>query len=122
MKQKQIIIFGVILILVVGAGIFYSMDLRGIVVPASVVPTSNVGTVGDTTITCPVGYSVISTVGGTPDTLQEPKCKAPNPSVEEFSCGDSVIDASGMVHIIECTMVTPDTSSSWSGSSWSSSP
>jgi len=115
MKQKQIIIFGVILLLVVGAGIFYSMELRGIV-PASVVPTSNVGTVGDTTITCPVGYTVVSTVGGTPDTLQEPKCKAPNPSIEEFSCGDSVIDATGMVHTIECTMVTTETPSSWSGS------
>ena len=110
MKDNEKIIIGVVILVVVGAIIFYSPPVT---IPDSVLDTSpeNIGTVGVTTITCPEGFTVISTVGGTVDTIPEPVCKAPNPSLETFECGASVTDVNGMVHTIECTI---DDSSTWS--------
>jgi len=111
-KQSKNILIGVIVV-AIAVGVYFMVYPDGFPeTPASVVGTTqNVGTIGNTAIICPEGFTVISTVGGTVDTVQEPLCKAPNPSLETFACGDSVVDVEGMVHTIECSMID---SSNWS--------
>ncbi len=103
-QSKQIVtIVGVIVIIAIGYYHVYLPEIQSSSLVVIVETTDNVGVVDSTSIVCPVGYTVISTTGGTPDQEQKPRCKAPNPSIEIFDCGDSVVDAKGMVHTIECT-------------------
>lgn len=63
----------------------------------------NVATVDGTTIVCPQGWTVTSTVGGTPEQPKQPLCQAPNPSLETLECGDSFVDVDGNTSTIRCT-------------------
>lgn len=99
-KQNRNILAGIIVIGVILIAFNYSQDEP--IQTNELVMTETMGTVDGTVIECPDGYTVISTVGGTPDQVQQPKCKAPYPSVEEFDCGDTIVDADGKNHTIEC--------------------
>lgn len=103
-KQNRNILVGIVVIVVV---LFvFNMSQKDTIQTNELVTTvGNTGVIEGTQITCPDDYTIVSTVGGTPDQPQQPKCKAPNPSVEEFECGDSVIDASGKTFTIECVAI-----------------
>ena len=101
-KQNRNILAGILVIGVILIAFNYSQD-KPIQTNEIVVLPESMGTVDGTMIECPDGYTVVSTVGGTPDQPQVPKCQAPYPSIEQFDCGDSITDADGNVHIIECT-------------------
>jgi hypothetical protein len=102
-KQNRNILAGIVVIVVILVAFNMSQDdiqTNAIIV---VETPENVGVVGSTAIVCPEDYTVISTLGGSPDQEPMPRCKAPNPSVEVFDCGDSVVDNMGNLNTIQCT-------------------
>ncbi len=100
-KQNRNILVGIAVIAVVLIAFNMSQN-KDIQTNQIVTTTGNTGVVDGTQITCPDGYTIISTVGGTPEQLQQPQCKAPNPSVEVFDCGDTLITVDGTMIKIEC--------------------
>jgi hypothetical protein len=101
-KHTTNILLGLVVIGVI-IGVYYYYNPTDEIQTNTIVATpENVGVVDGTQITCPVGYTVISTVGGTPEQDKQPQCKAPNPSVEVFDCGDSIVDVDGNVLTVEC--------------------
>lgn len=104
-KNNTNILLGLVVIGVIIGVYFYYNPTDEIQTNALVTTPENIGVVDGTQITCPEGYTVISTVGGTPDQSQQPQCKAPNPSMEVFDCGESKVDVDGTVFTIECVIL-----------------
>ncbi len=104
-KQNRNILAGIAVIVVVLIAFNMSQDDLQTSSIVAIETPDNVGVVGNTLITCPVDYTVKSTVGGTPDQVPVPFCQAPNPSLETFDCGDTLVNDEGTVFTIECVVV-----------------
>ncbi len=104
-ENNKYLLIGLIAIVVV-VGVYYGSidDLQTGSIVVEVETPDNIAVVGNTQITCPEGYTVKTHLGGVQGTAPVPFCQAPNPSLDTFECGDSLI-VDGVQHMIECVTV-----------------